>query len=234
MFYKSVDKHNNKEMFNFLHDHYEYDTMNSWNGLKSIANNVKLYNLHLRNDWTDALKALEEDEYFRVNEMLKDFEEVNGVRVEFNGSSGGHLVMYSRYNNGHILGDDFNPCSYYSYEDFKLDVQDTYGSLKNFSHTLKERVELVQAFDKLCDELVKLVDIITDEYLERQSRLHDITVTRRFTEYHYKDEATQKLHEKYMKEHGYGINESSQYDDETFYTIYESFDEETITVEEDK
>lgn len=233
MFYKSVDKHNNKEMFNFLHDHNEYFTMNSWNGLMSIANNVKLYNLHLRNDWSDALKALEEDEYFRVNETIKDFEEEHDVRVSFNGSNSGHLVMFSNSNNGHVF-QHLNPSDYDSYEDFKEDVIYEEGSLKNFSHTLKERVELVQAFDKLCDELVKLVDIITDEYLERQSRLHDITVTRRFTEYHYKDEATQKLHEKYMKNLGYGINESSQYDDETFYTIYESFDEETVTVEEDK
>ena len=48
MFYqKGVDISNTKSMFNFLNNHFTYDTMNSWNGLKSIANNVKVYNLNL-------------------------------------------------------------------------------------------------------------------------------------------------------------------------------------------
>ena len=43
MFYKKgIDITNAKQMFEFLKGHYMYDTMNSWNGLKSIANNVKI------------------------------------------------------------------------------------------------------------------------------------------------------------------------------------------------
>ena len=48
MFYKKgVDISNTKSMYNFLKNHEKYDTLNSWNGLKSIANNVKVYNLKL-------------------------------------------------------------------------------------------------------------------------------------------------------------------------------------------
>ena len=48
MFYKTgVDITNDKQMFNFLKNHFEYYTCNSWNGLRSVANNVKLYNLDL-------------------------------------------------------------------------------------------------------------------------------------------------------------------------------------------
>lgn len=36
MFYKKINMNNNKEMFEFLKEHFTYWTMNSWNGLKSI------------------------------------------------------------------------------------------------------------------------------------------------------------------------------------------------------
>ena len=48
MFYKKgLDISNTKEMFEFLKGHFTYDTMNTPSGLKSIANNVKIYNLNL-------------------------------------------------------------------------------------------------------------------------------------------------------------------------------------------
>ena len=45
-FYKTgIDITNDKQMFNFLKNHFEYWTMNSWNRLSSVANKVKLYDL---------------------------------------------------------------------------------------------------------------------------------------------------------------------------------------------
>ncbi len=35
------------DKFNYVKNHYKYYTLNSWNGLCSIANNVKIYNLGL-------------------------------------------------------------------------------------------------------------------------------------------------------------------------------------------
>ena len=54
MYYKSVDLNNNKACFDFLTNHFEYDTMNSWNGCRSIANNVKVYNIPDIDDGEDA------------------------------------------------------------------------------------------------------------------------------------------------------------------------------------
>ena len=71
MFYKKgIDITNAKQMFKFLRGHYMYDTMNSWNGLKSIANNVKIYNLKLDGDAWNALRYLEDDNYFNINMMI--------------------------------------------------------------------------------------------------------------------------------------------------------------------
>ena len=59
MFYRTgVDIASTKSMWNFLKEHFTYYTMNSWNGLESIAHNVKLYNLELEGDWTVAMKYL--------------------------------------------------------------------------------------------------------------------------------------------------------------------------------
>ena len=53
-----VDICSAKSMFNFINEHYQYYTLNSWNNLKSIANNVKLYNLELEGDWGTACSYL--------------------------------------------------------------------------------------------------------------------------------------------------------------------------------
>ena len=55
-FYKTgVDITKAKEMFDFINEHFTYYTLNSWNQLRSIANNVKLYNLNLEGDWGTAM-----------------------------------------------------------------------------------------------------------------------------------------------------------------------------------
>ena len=75
MFYKKgIDITNDKQMFNFLKDHYTYSTMNSWNGLHSIANNVKIYKLNLSGDCYNALALLQADDYFTINMMIEDWE----------------------------------------------------------------------------------------------------------------------------------------------------------------
>ena len=87
MFYRKVNKNNNKEMFEFLKEHFKYSTLNSWNNLWSIANNVKVYNLGL--DYK-ILELLELDNYFTINTCIEDWEnEHEGYTVGFNGRSGG-------------------------------------------------------------------------------------------------------------------------------------------------
>lgn len=153
MFYqKGIDITNAKQMWNFLHDHYQYYTMNSWNGIKSIANNVKVYNLKLSGNCYNALTFLQDDDYFTVNMMISDWEADHpNYRVGFNGRSGGYLVLYNNDNNGTVLPDEvaYND----DYEGYKEMCREYFGSVKDARYKLVEAVKLVQDFDKLCDQL---------------------------------------------------------------------------------
>ena len=151
MFYKSVNKRNNKAMFEFLKDHFKYSTMNSWNRLYSIANNVKVYNIGL--DYK-ILELLELDNYETINRYLEEWEaENNGYKVGFNGRSCGYLVLYNDNNNNSVL--DYYVDTNDTYEDFKEDIKNNYGGLKYYHEELVRQVELVQSFDKLCDDLLE-------------------------------------------------------------------------------
>lgn len=165
MFYqKGVDISNTKSMFNFLNDHFMYDTMSSWNGLKSIANNVKVYNLNLEGDEWEALAALERDNYDEVNYMIEDWEyDHKGYKVGFNGKSGGYLVLYNEHDNRCAIPDRL--IGYDSYEDFKEDYK-YYGTMKDAKYELREYVELVRDFDKLCDELRDYVNELSKRDLK--------------------------------------------------------------------
>ena len=177
MFYKKgIDITNDKQMFNFLKDHFTYDTLNSWNCLKSIANCVKIYDLGLEGDCWNALKYLEQDDYFDVNSMLEDWErEHRGYRLGFNGRSGGYIVMYNNDNNCSILPDSITYCD--NYDEYKTYCKDYYGSVRDARGDLKYYTKLVQSFDKLCDTIRDYVnelskrnfaldsaDLIVEEY----------------------------------------------------------------------
>ena len=157
-FYKgAIDKRNGKALFEFLNNHFTYYTMNSWNGLKSIANNVKIYNLQLQGDRWLALGILQNDDYESINNMLYDWEDENpNYEVCFNGRSAGYLVLTNKENNGNILPDWIK--DYDNYEDFKTNLKYYYGSVKEALEDLNYYVELVQSFDKLCDEIREYVN----------------------------------------------------------------------------
>ena len=158
MFYKKgLDISNTKEMYEFLKGHFTYDTMNSWNSLKSIANNVKIYNLGLEGDAWNALRYLEDDCYFTINSMIGDWEEDHeGYEVSFNGRSGGYLVLTSKHHNRNILPDCI--VDSVDYEDFKQYCKDYWDGVKYYKQELRDYVELVRDFDKLCDELRNYVN----------------------------------------------------------------------------
>ena len=152
MFYrKGIDITNAKSMYNFLHGHPRYYTMGSWNGLMSIAHNVKLYNLGLDGDMWVAKAFLNSDGYGTVNDMIRDFEADHpNYRVGFNGRSGGYLVLYGKGTNCNVLPDHI---TVYDYDYFKEYVKEYYGSLKNYMRTLVHYTKLVQDFDRLCDDI---------------------------------------------------------------------------------
>lgn len=158
MFYKSgIDITNDKQMFNFLKNHFEYPTMNSWNRLYSIANNVKINRLGLTGDWWTALKLLENGEYDTINWMIHEWmTEHTGYEVYFNGRSGGYLILKDRDYNGHMLPESVLDSE--TYEDYKDWCRENYGSVKANRDELVRFTRLVQDFDKLCDDLREYCD----------------------------------------------------------------------------
>lgn len=166
MFYTyGVDIASTKSMWNFLKEHFTYSTMNSWNRQESIANNVKLYKLNLKGDWAKVIQYLVDvgdcgglqlaidDEIMAFNE-----EHYPNYRVGFNGRSNGYLVLYNSDNNMSVLP----PCvtTYENYEDFKEDVKSYWNGYRvsDFDYELRQAVELVRDFDKLCDRLRDIVN----------------------------------------------------------------------------
>lgn len=167
MFYKTgVDITKDKSMFNFIAQHPTYYTMNSWNGTRSIAHNVKLYNLGLDGDWSRALAHLESGEYDTIHFMIEDWErEHPSYKVCFNGRSGGYLVLYNRENSRSVFPETLD---YETYEDYKADMRDYYGSVKANRDELVEFVRLVQAFDRLCDEIRDYVNDLSKLSYEKE------------------------------------------------------------------
>ena len=166
MFYKTgVDITNDKQMFNFLKEHFEYYTCNSWNGLRSIANNVKLYNLGLSGDWCVALSLLEADDYDTVTMIIHDWERKHpGYSVGFNGRSGGYLILGNKGNASHVLPDEITESV--DYDEYKRYCRDYLGSVKMNRKVLVDYTKLVQDFDRLCDELRDYCDHLSKHSLE--------------------------------------------------------------------
>ena len=160
MFYiKGIDITNDKQMFEFINNHFRYYTANSWNRGRSIAHNVKIYNLGLSGDHWTALTFLQDDDYFVVNMMIEDWEtEHRGYKVGFNGRSGGYLVLYNA-TGGSAIPDTLD---YDNYEDYKADMRDYYGSVKANRNELRDFVKVVQDFDRLCDEIRDYVDDLSN------------------------------------------------------------------------
>lgn len=210
MYFKKVNYNSNKDMFNFLINHFTYPTMNSWNRVTSIANNVKVYNIPDLDD-AKALEALEEDNYASINLAIEDWEHAHpGYEVFFNGRSGGYLVLGNKGNNRHVFsGEFYSPYEYvnakHPYEDWKEDVREYYGSLKEYKPILIEQVKLVQDFDKLCDDLVDLTKSLISELEKRKSLTRKYSATLRFQRYHYETLEDLKLHMLDMKRRNYSV-----------------------------
>ena len=165
MFYTAgVDVCNTKSMWNFLKSHYTYYTLNSWNRQKSIAHNVKLYNLKLDGDWTVAMRYLFDEGdagclQLNIEEEIRAFEDKYPYyEVASNGRSGGYLVIYEKQGHGSILPECVS--DYDTYEDFKEDVKSGWNNwnVSDFNKELRDAVEIVREFDRLCDRLRDLVN----------------------------------------------------------------------------
>lgn len=158
MFYQTgIDITNDKQMFNFLKNHFKYSVMNSWNGLYTIANNVKLYKLGLSGDWCTACALLNNGEYDTINWMIQDWERDHpGYVVSFNGRSGGYLTLCSKYDNRDILPDSITDND--NYNQYKEWCREYGYTVKENRYELVKFTKLVRDFDLLCDSLRDFCD----------------------------------------------------------------------------
>lgn len=184
MFYRpGIDITNDKQMFNFLKDHFQYPTMNSWNRSTSIANNVKIYNLKLSGDCWAVLDFLNNESYDTINMMIEDWEaEHPGYRVGFNGRSGGYLVLCNAKDTRCVLTDDIDECE--DYEEYKRFCKDYYGSVRENRRDLVAMVRLVQDFDKLCDQLRDYCDELSKRDFKKDAMEEAVYL---FNEHYYDD-----------------------------------------------
>lgn len=164
-----VDIDNRNAMINYLEQHFKY-----YEYRNNYANNIKIYNLGLTSEQTDALyKIYEADDSWlatiEIDSLIADFEsEFNGNYTAFSaGRSGGYLILARKDNKPWAdcrvvgLGDD---SIYDYYEDWS-------------DHAIREVVELVQRFDKLCDDIVETVVYMIDNY-EVVEETYTVTKTR--------------------------------------------------------
>lgn len=99
-FEKKVDLRSNKQIIDFLTNHFRYYTMNPWNKVTSYANNIKLYNIglnkELENKAYDAIcdEDFTDELYENIYFSILHFKDKYGYDVGMNGRSNGYLVLY--------------------------------------------------------------------------------------------------------------------------------------------
>ena len=87
-FYTGLNEKTLEQKYQYLKNHFEYDIMNSWNDLKSIANNVKIYNLNLTSDQQDRYFELDTIDpdflYYEFINIIQEFEKITKTKIFFN------------------------------------------------------------------------------------------------------------------------------------------------------
>lgn len=159
MFYKEVNITSKDEMVSFLENHFRYFTMNPWNRLTSYANNMKLHNLGLTDKQLEKAYGMlisdesENTDISLYNQMVYDvkeaFNQETGYQVGFNGRSGGYLVLYDTNSKGETLVRSIDDLE--TFEDWEIE-------------DLQERVKLVSAFDKCCDNMRDVLLDVLENY----------------------------------------------------------------------
>lgn len=160
-----------RQKFDYIHNHYYYYTMNSWNETKSLANNVKIYNLPLTKEQKNKFFDLYCDEnlidevYFHINMMLEDFESENDFEIGFNGRSGGYLVAYNKNNYCNIIDEDL--IDFESYDEVIRYYKECYSwSFRDCQAELKSKIErnfeICVLFDDCCDDVLNELKYLLD------------------------------------------------------------------------
>jgi len=168
--------------FDYVKNHFQYDVMNSWNCWTTIANNVKIYNLHFTRYEEDEFWSIYGDEnlanefYNLINLKLRDFENNNkDFKLYFNGRSDGYLVLKGDKYFDEKLSDI---CSCENYKEL-LDDYKGYYDFKTAQDITKDCInyifECVKSFDEFCDDLLNYVKgILNNSTITEEERTETI------------------------------------------------------------
>jgi hypothetical protein len=185
-FYQAVDLRSKKAMIDFLTNHYRYDTMNSWNRSTSYANKMKVYKCIPSELQSKVFELMEAEGFYDdLNMLIEDWnaEQNYYYQAGFNGRSGGYLVLYEGSVELRAIFTFEGQRNDRDYEDgygwlsmaeakkrglYKKQIKEigcypgrSIDQEEDFEeweiHSLKNRVVLVQSFDKLCDSIVNQV-----------------------------------------------------------------------------
>jgi hypothetical protein len=158
MYTKKVNTRSKAVMIEFLVNHFRYATMNHWNNCTSYAHNMKIHNLPVSKEIRDSLYELLDCQgaFLPINDRIADFDAAHkyGWQAGFNGRSGGYLVLYQG-----SLEDRKVVC--YSGKSTDQDEDFSEWSVDD----LRDRVKLVQEFDKLADDIVAEVINLATNYV---------------------------------------------------------------------
>lgn len=192
VFSKKVKLSSREEMISFLKNHFRYDTMSSWNRSTSYANNMKIHHLGLPNMAYDLLGMQEvTDDIDDLISEWREEEQNNYWTAGFNGRSGGYLVLYQCRLEPSGYKSFCTSCGQRNYQSIeksnkcgrcgaesRIDYAKPHMTLKTYPgrniddedfadwdmFALKDRVRLVQSFDRLCDDIVLLVADLCNSY----------------------------------------------------------------------
>ena len=136
-----------------------YWTMNSWNGVESLAYNLKVYNVidyKLQDKVFELMEA--EDFYDEINDLIWCFDVNHNYEWQagFNGRSGGYLVLYK----GGIKPDGTKYCRP-GVEILEEDVP---------THVKRAFRKLAVDIVKHVEYLAKNCEVIDEEYTVTQTR----------------------------------------------------------------
>jgi ribosomal protein S27AE len=181
-FERKVDRRCRKAMAEYLAGHHRYSTMNSWNGMTSYANCVKVTRLGLTRAQLDkAFEILETDFWVEIEWPIQDFTfEMKGWTIGTNGRSDGYLVLYraSIEETGHksfcpqcgqrnfrAVTAEYSTCGVCGGKRVDFDTPpktlnvlarsvDQDEDFADWSmEDLRARVDLIRRFDRACDEV---------------------------------------------------------------------------------
>ena len=186
-YYKGLTERTIEQKYQYIKTHFQYDIMNSWNKLKSFANNVKIYKMGLTNEQQNKFFELMQIDsdflYYESICIIEEFEKLTNTQVYFNGRSGGYMVIVPDFNickrNEHLLNyynlENIKYCD--NYKEFKIEQSiNSYFSYKDsYKGDIDNVYYILKAFDKLCDILRNELIYILDNYTIEE---HEETYTK--------------------------------------------------------